>query len=186
MSVKNKVRFTASRIAFVAMFTALAFAVSFLHFPIFPAVPFLELDFANVFFMIEGFIFGPVETLVSIAAKELLCLLKTSSGGVGELANFIMSAAYIIVPSVAYRFAKGRWVVLLFLLIGCEVQVGSSFLVNRYITFPFYGIAEMFMEVWPFVIYFNIIKSVAISVIVFFVYKPLSRFIKSVSAKFSG
>ena len=184
-----KAHFTATNIAYMALFTALAFAVTFLEFPIFPATPFLKLDFANVFFMIEGFIFGPVEAVVSIGIKELLCLTKSSSAGVGEVANFLMSTAYILVPSVVYRFKKGRWWVALYLFLACVVQVGVSLLVNRYINFPFYGTlfhfdgVEYFAKLWPFVIYFNLIKSVSISVLVFLIYKPLSRFIKLTAEK---
>ncbi len=192
MSAKTVIRahFTAPRIAYMAVFTALAFAVTFLEFPIFPQANFLKFDFANVFFLIEGFIFGPVEAIVSIGVKELLCLTKSSTAGVGEIANFIMSTAYVIVPSVLYRFKKGKWWVTISLVIACAIQIGVSALVNRYINFPVFGAlyhfdgAELFYSLWPFVIYFNIIKSVGISVVVFFIYKPLSRFIKMTSAKF--
>lgn len=182
--------FSATNIAYMALFTALAFAMSFLEFPIFPApADFLKLDFANIFFMIEGFIFGPVEAIVSIGAKELLCLATTKTGGVGQLANFIMSTAYIIVPSILYRFKKGRWWVVLYLFMACIVQVAGSLLVNRYINFPFFGSfmgkdgVELFEQLWPFVVYFNIIKSVSISIVVFLIYKPLSRVIKLTAEK---
>jgi len=189
-----KRHFTASRIAYMAIFTALAFVVTFLEFPVFPAVPaagFLKLDFANLFFIIEGFIFGPVEAVVSIGIKELLCWTKSSTGGVGELANFLMSTAYILVPSVGYRYLKGKkWVVVL-LSIACVVQIGISMLVNRFINFPVFGElflhvdgAELFREIWYYVLLFNVIKSVVISVVVFFIYKPLSKFINMTSAKF--
>ena len=179
--------FSATHIAYMALFTALAFVVTFLEFPIFPITPYLKLDFANVFFMIEGFIFGPVEAVISIGIKELLCLMKSSSGGVGELANFLMSTAYIIIPSILYRFKKGRWWVAVTLVMACVLQVAVSLPVNRYINFPFYtgeGAGAMFEEAWPFVLAFNAIKSVVVSVIVFVIYKPLSRLIRATRKKF--
>lgn len=184
--------FSAPRIAYMAIFTALAFVVTFLEFSLFPGTPasFLKLDFANVFFMFEGFIFGPVEAFVSIAIKELLCFAKSSTGGVGEIANLIMSTAYIIIPAVAYRFKRGKWWVCLYLGCGCVLQIALSLLVNRYINFPFflgwdYALAaEWFTNLWYYVLGFNIVKSVAVSVVVFFVYKPLSRFIKMTTEKF--
>lgn len=186
MSAKTVLRahFTAPRIAYMAIFTSLAFVVTFLEFPIFPQASFLKFDFANVFFLIEGFIFGPVEAIVSIGLKELLCFAKSGTGGVGEVANFIMSTAYIIVPSILYRFKKGRMWVAISMVIACVMQTGFSLLVNRYINFPFFHIAHMFAELWIWVLLFNIIKSVGISVVVFIIYKPLSRFIKMTSAKF--
>ncbi len=179
--------FSATHIAYMALFTALAFVVSFLEFPIFPIAPYLKLDFANVFFMIEGFIFGPVEAVVSIGIKELLCLMKSSSGGAGELANFLMSTAYVIVPSILYRFKKGRWWVAVTLVMACVLQVAVSLPVNRFINFPFFmgdGAAGAFAEAWPFVLAFNAIKSVIVSVIVVIIYKPLSRLIKATRKKF--
>lgn len=180
--------FTAPRVAYMAVFTALAFVVTFLEFPIFPAAPFLKLDFANVFFLIEGFMFGPVEAIVSILLKEVLCVAKSQSAGVGEIANVIMSTAYVIVPSVVYRYKKGRPIVAITLAVGCLLQVAAGLLANRYLLFPLYmgdGAAEYFSSLWQWVLLFNVIKSVSISVVVFLIYKPLSRFIKMTDEKFS-
>ncbi|MDE7296662.1 MAG: ECF transporter S component [Clostridia bacterium] len=185
--------FTAARIAYIALFTALAYVVTFFEFPIFPTVSFLKLDFANVFFLFEGFMFGPVEVTISILIKELLSLADSSTLGVGELANFIMSFAYVIVPSVGYRFLKGKGWVCALLGIACVLQIGVSFLVNRYINFPFFGEVfhafgsmsgiEFFDTVWYYVLAFNAIKSVSISIVIFLLYKPLSRFIQITSAR---
>lgn len=186
--------FSAPRIAYMAFFTALAFVVTFLEFPIFPAASFLKFDFANLFFMIEGFIFGPVEAIISIGIKELLCWTKSSTAGVGEIANFIMSTAYIIIPSVAYRFKRGKWWVCLYLACACVMQMSVSLVVNRYINYWFFcdvmhfipnmNSGEFFAVTWQFVLGFNAIKSVGISIVVFLVYKPLSRFIKMTTEKF--
>lgn len=179
--------FTAPRIAYMAVFTALAFVISLWEIPVFPAADYLKLDFANVFFLIEGFIFGPVEAVVSIGVKELLCLTMTSSGGVGQLANFLMSAAYIAIPATLYRFKKGRGWVVVYLLFACIMQIGISLPVNRFINFPFYmhsAAGEVFAAVWPYVVAFNAIKSVAVSLIVFLLYKPLARFIRMTGEKF--
>ncbi len=183
--------FTPRRMAYMAIFTALAFAVTFLEFPIFPAAPFLKLDFANVFFLIEGFMFGPVEAIISIGLKELLCLTKSQTAGVGEVANFLMSTAYVLAPAIGYRFKKGRGWVVAFLAMASVFQIAVSLLVNRLINFPLYGSlfgfdgVETFRALWQFVLYFNLIKSVAVSAAVFIVYKPLSRFIKRTAVKFS-
>lgn len=176
-----KRHFSATHIAYMALFTALAFAVTFLEFPIFPATPWFKLDFANFFFLTEGLLFGPVEAIVSIAVKELFCFLKSASGGVGELANLIMSTAYIIIPSIVYRFKKGRGWAVFFLTCACVAQISVSLPVNRYINYPFFmkdGAAEVFASTWQFCLAFNAIKSVLISLIVLIAYKPLSRLIR--------
>lgn len=176
-----KNHFSATHIAYMALFTALAFVVTFLEFPIFPAASWFKLDFANVFFMFEGFLFGPVEAIVSIAVKELLCLTKSGTAFVGEVANFLMSAAYILIPSICYRFRKGKLWVVLYLLCGSLLQIAVSLPANRFITYPLFMkdmAAEMFANTWYFALAFNAIKAVAVSVVVFLLYKPLSRLIK--------
>ena len=42
----------------------------------------------------------------------------------------------------------------------------------------------MFADTYEFVLLFNLIKSVSISVLVFLVYKPLSKFIKASDLRF--
>ncbi len=173
--------FSATHIAYMALFTALAFVVTLLEFPIFPAAAWFKLDFANVFFLLEGFLFGPVEAVVSITIKELLCLTKSGTMFVGEVANWLMAVAYILIPSIAYRFRKGKWWVALYLLLGSLLQIIVSVPANRFITYPLFmgdSAAEMFASTWPFALAFNAIKGAAVSVIVFIVYKPLSRLIR--------
>lgn len=188
--------FSAPRLAYMAVFTALAYVVTLLEFSVFPSVPFanqLKLDFSNVFFLIEGYIFGPIEAIVSIGIKELLCLADSSTTGVGEVANFIMSTAYVLIPAIGYRFLKGRKWVAVFLVFACAMQIGVSLLVNRYINFPFFGKMgylgdnspeDVFRAIWAYVLAFNAIKSISISVVVFLIYKPLSKFIKMTTDKF--
>jgi len=169
--------FTASRIAKLAIFSALAFVVTFLEFPIFPAAPFLKLDFANVFIMLSGFMFGPVSAILVSLVKELLCLLKSSTGGVGEIANFLMTLSYTVVPATVYRYKKGIKVVVLCLAIGTVLQSGIALLVNRFINFPLFmgaGAASVFAELWVYVFAFNLIKGVAISVVTVLLYKRIS------------
>ena len=68
-------------------------------------------------------------------------------------------------------------------MIACAIQIGISILVNRYINFPFFGMGDKFGDYWYWVLAFNAIKSVGISIVVFLLYKPLSRFIKMTSDK---
>ena len=104
---ENKITLT-KKIAGTAAFAALAFVISLLEFSIFPAAPFLKLDFSCVFILLAGFTFGPVSGLCASAVKELIrFLIGSSTGGVGEIANFIVTAAFIVVPTVVYRFKKG-------------------------------------------------------------------------------
>ncbi len=169
--------FSASKIAKLAIFSALAFVVTFLEFPIFPAAPFLKLDFANVFIMLSGFMFGPVSAIIVSFIKELLSLLKSSTGGVGEIANFVMTLSFVLVPSTVYRYKKGIRVVIFCFIVATFLQSGVALLANRFINFPLFmgdGAAAAFSELWIYVFAFNIIKGVAISIVTLLLYKRIS------------
>ena len=163
-----------------AVFAALAYVVSFFEFPIFPAASFLKLDFSNVFTLLAGFLFGPLPAVAVSAVKELICFLtKSSTGGVGEIANFLLTVSFIAVPSVAYRYKKGFGMVCVYLACGVILQTAMALVVNKFINFPLFNLpSSMFDQLWPFIVYFNLIKGAAISAIVLLLYKQVSRLFK--------
>ena len=121
-----KNRFTAKRLAFMAVFVALSYAVSFLEIPIFPATPYLKLDFGNVFILLISFLLGPIEGVIVCVLKESLRMIGSSSGGVGELANVAATSAYILLPSVIYRFRKGLKAVIPALIGACFIGTAAA------------------------------------------------------------
>lgn len=175
------------KIAGCAVFAALAYIISFLEFPIFSAAGFLKMDFSNVFIAVSGFAFGPISGVAVAAAKELLCFVtKSSSGGIGEIANFIVTTGFILLPTIVYRYKKGVKAVIITLLFGCVITTGLALIMNRFVTFPLYmgeGAAEGFASLWSFVMLFNLIKSVSVSVITILLYKRISYIIKAIGEK---
>ncbi|MBR4069287.1 MAG: ECF transporter S component [Clostridia bacterium] len=157
---------------------------------VFPAVPFYKLDFSNLPVLLGAFAMGPVQGVIILGLKALLGLLHTTSGGVGELADFIVGAAMVVPAGLIYRMRKTRTGALIGMLAGTVCAIGAAILANYFIMFPAFGITEealvgmgskMFAGVtdtWTFVFYitalFNLIKFVAISVVGYLIYKPLS------------
>ena len=176
-----KKRASAKRLAFMSIFVALSYAISFWEIPLFPATPYLKLDFGNVFILLVSFLIGPIEGVIVCALKESLRMLGSSSGGVGELANMAATTAFILLPSIVYQFRKGlRWVVPC-LIAACFIGTGAALITNRFITFPLYmkGAAAMvFAEVFWFIVAFNLIKTASISLLTVLLYKRLSNFLK--------
>lgn len=173
--------FSAKRIAVMAVFTALAYVVSLFDFSLFPGASFLKLDFGNVFILLIGFLLGPVEGVIVCVIKELLHIPLGSTGGVGELANVIMTCSFILLPSIAYRFRKGLKVVVPSLVAACFIATGMALISNRFILLPAYGIkdaAGFFAGVWYYIVAFNLIKTVSISVLTLLFYKRLSNVFK--------
>ena len=176
-----KKRFSAKRLALMAVFVAISYAVSRIEFPIFPATPYLQLDFGNVFILLVSFLLGPVEGVIVCVLKEALRLIGSSSTMVGGVANVCMTTAYIILPSIVYQFRKGLKTVIPALAAACVLGTAAALLVNRYITFPLYmkdAAAAVFAEVFWFVLAFNLIKTVSVSILTLLLYKRLSNFLK--------
>ena len=190
--------FTATRIAYLAVFTALAYILRMppFEFVIFPAVDFLKMDFSNTFVMIAGFALGPVSGIIVGVLKELLYALTFSQTvGIGELANILFIFAYAFLPSIIYIKHKGIKVVVLSLIGGCIMQVVMSVPINYLLNFPFYFTMfggtwtdgmEFYLSVWYWAVLFNLIKAVLITVATLLLYKPLSRLIKATNAKFAS
>ncbi len=172
------------RLVGTAVFAALSYVVSYLEFPIFPATPFLKLDFSAVFILLAGFTFGVEYGAITCGVKELICFLtKSSTGGVGEIANFLVITCFIFLPCLLYRYRKGIKTVIFSLIVACLIQVAVSLLVNRFINFPLYmgeGAKQVFQSVWHFIMFFNLIKAVSISALTIVLYKKISKFIKSI------
>lgn len=182
--MKNKF-FNTKTIVTLAMLTAIGYGLSWLEFPIFPAAPFLKLDFSTFVTLFGGYMFGLPGAIVIEGIKQLLIWgTKSTTAGVGEIANFLMVTAFVAVPTVLYRFKKGRAWVAVGLAIGCVCQIAASLVCNRFITFPLFTRAlgmsagEAFALFWGYVLAFNAIKSVTISVLVFLLYKKLSFLLK--------
>ncbi len=168
-----------------ALFSALSFVVSLLEFPIFPAASFLKLDFSAVFVLLGGFMYGPVAGVIICAVKELIRFaMGSGTGGVGEIANFLVIFSLIIVPTTVYRFKKGLPVVIITLIVGVLCMTGAALISNRFIMFPLYmgeGAVSAFNSLWYYIIFFNLIKGVAVSAIVFLLYKRLSALFRKIN-----
>lgn len=175
-------RTSTKNLAGTAVFAALAFVISLLEFPIFPVAPFLQLDFSLVFILLAGFAFGPVSGITASAVKEVLRFsIGSGTGGVGEIANFLVTTAFILLPTITYRYKKGLPVVIITLAGGMVAEAVAALLANRFINFPLFmgdQAAQVFSSLWVYVLLFNIIKTAAVSVISLLLYKRLSKFLK--------
>ena len=170
--------FTGKNLALAAMFAAVSYGLSFLEFPIFPAAPYLKLDFSFSVQLIGAYMLGPILGEMVVVIVQLLRLLTSSTGGVGELANFIAATCFVCVPSVIYRFKKGLPIVFISIFIGTVLQIGASLLSNRFLTFPLYmgaGAESAFNAAFWLIVAFNAVKCSANAVITLLLYKRLKK-----------
>lgn len=190
--------FTATRMAYIAIFTAISYAIGLLDFSLLPGSPvsFLKLDFSNVFVLVGGFALGPIAgTIIAVLKEVLHAITVGQTAFVGELANILMVLPYMLIPSIIYKKFKGFKTVIWTVVLGCVAQCAISLPVNYLLTFPAFFKAfggtweagqKLFLEVWYWALLFNFIKTICISVVVFVIYKPLSRLIKITNAKFNS
>ena len=174
---KLKLDFNAKQIAKLGVFSALSFALTFFEFPIFPLVPYLKLDFSNVFVLIGGFSMGTIYGVIILVIKEALCLLKTTTV-VGQLANLILGLCFTLVPFILYEYKRSFKRAVIGLIIGSILVSFISLLTNRFITFPLFmpkTFIEEFEKVWYLIILFNVIKAVLVSIITVIIYKRVKN-----------
>ena len=183
-----------ARVGVLGAIAALLFLIPGI--PIVP--PIYKLDFSTVPVLLGGFSLGPVPGLLILLIKDLVGLTNSSSMGVGELADFLASAAMMLTAVAIYRRHHSRRGALIGLIAGTAVMTAAAALINYYIVIPFYvaamnmpaeAIVSIIGKVIPAVdslpkliafatTPFNLLKGVVLSVITFLLYKRLSPLLK--------
>lgn len=180
------------RLTATAILSALAAVLMYLEFPV-PLVPsFLKGDFSDLPAIIGAFAYGPVAGVVIELIKNLIHLPMTGTSGVGELANFLLGAAYVLPAGILYHIRKDKIGALWGAVAGTLFAGLVSFPVNYFITYPFYtkfmpmeAIMGMYTalnpaadELWKALLMFNlpltVVKGSVNVLITFIVYKKLS------------
>jgi len=185
-------------LTFAAMLAAVSTALMYLETPLPFLPPFLKLDLSNVPLLIGAFLMGPVPAVLMTSVKNAVHLLGSTSGGVGELADLLITSCLLVPAAVIYRRNRTRRGA----VIGCAAGIGgmmvAGVLANAYILLPFYSkvmliplekIFSASAEINPAitglgtyllfgVVPFNLIKGLIICGITMVVYKKISVFIR--------
>ena len=106
--MKNRNGIAIRKMTTIALFTALAYAVTLL-FRI--DVSFLTFDAKDAIIAIGGMLFGPIAALVrSIIVPFMEFLTLSDTGIYGLIMNFLSSAAFSVTASLVYKYRrKMRW-----------------------------------------------------------------------------
>jgi len=185
----------------VAILSALAAVIMLGEFAIPILGPsFLKLDFSEIPVMIGAFALGPVAGLTIEALKVLLNLLLEGSVtiGIGEMANFLVGAAFVFPASLIYTLHKTKKTAFIGLAVGVISMTVTGALLNYYVLLPAYAgymglsmddLMTSYSVLIPYItdvktgilfgiVPFNLVKSILISVIVLLLYKRVSVLIK--------
>lgn len=193
--------FSVSRMTRVGVLGALSAILYFIPgIPIIP--PIYKLDFSTVPALIAALSGGPVDSIIVILIKDLTGLLHSSSSGVGEIADFLCSAALCLPVCLMKKQAeKSALRRVLVSAVSTLILVTAGCLVNYFIMIPFYvkvqgfpmdAIITMISKVVPAVkslptliafatAPFNLLKGAVVCLIAFPVYARLPKKFSDIS-----
>lgn len=121
-----------------AMLSAVAFILMFLDFSV-PFMPgFIKMDLSELPALIGSFAMGPMCGVLICLIKNVLHLFITSTGGVGELSNFILGAAFVLPAGLMYKKRKSRKNALIGSLLGAAIMALFSVVSNYFLVYPVY------------------------------------------------
>ena len=173
MNVKTK---TITQMAVLAAMSILL--VYLIHFPIFPAAPFLEYDPADIPILIGTFMFGPLGGLVLTAVVSILQGLTVSSAsGIIGIMNFFATGSFVLVAGNIYKKHRTRKGAVVGLFFGALAMTITMVIWNLIFTPLFMGtpIEAVMAMLIPVIIPFNLIKTGVNALITFIVYKSVSK-----------
>ncbi|KAB3532421.1 ECF transporter S component [Alkaliphilus pronyensis] len=194
----NRSKFSTATLVKTSVLAVVAYLLMMLEFPVpmFPA--FLKVDLSDVPALVGGFAIGPVAGVVIQLVKVFLFFItRSQTGGVGELANFIIGASYVLPAAIIYHLKKDKRNAIIGTVTGTVVMAFVGALANLYILIPFYSnfmpidaIVNMgsvvnanIVDLKTLVLYgvtpFNLMKGTIITIVTLLIYKRISPILKN-------
>lgn len=204
--------FTASRIAAIAVFSALSGILYVFGFSVPIAfAPWLELNFSDIPLLVGTFSLGTPSGMLIVVFRTLVKLIfkPTSTAFVGEIADILIGLALVVPAGVIYTKKRTLKGAIFSCVAGGVCSSAAAVLANRLLLIPFYvkamgwdfaflanmltGLypnctADTFYNyyLWLSVLPFNLLRCLIASLLTFAVYKKVSFLIRKASEKFDG
>lgn len=184
-------------ITLVGVFAAISTILMFFELPLPFMPPFLKIDLSGVPILIMGFLYGPLPAIYVTVIKDLVHMLSTQTGCVGELADMIVLSSFAVVSSLLYRRNPSHKGVVISVLSGAATITVVGSLANKFMLIPFFSkvmpleaiidachaINPMIDSMNAYVIFgaapFNLIKGLILSFLTLLLYQKLAGFIQS-------
>lgn len=191
-SISSKELFSTKNLVMISLLSAVAYVLMLLHLP-FKFIGFLELEFSDVPAIIGGIFYGPAVGIIIELIKNLIkAITATTTGGVGEFANFVICSAYVLPASILFRRMKGKGRAFVSFGVATLSMVVIGALVNYFVMIPLYaklfggmdaviGVSSKMIpaikDLGTIVLFgitpFNIVKGIVLGVVSHYIYKPL-------------
>jgi len=190
-----KYRKTAHFVAKAGILCAVAIVLMYLEFAV-PLMPtFLKFDFSEIAVLLAAFTLGPLSAILIELVKNLVHLPGTMSGGIGEIANFVIGSFFVGTAGLIYKYRKTKQGALLGMFVGTLIMTVAACLINYYIMLPIYInvvgfplpaiigatnavgntlVTDMKTLILFVFVPFNLFKGFVISIIVTLIYKRVS------------
>ena len=183
-------------VSMTAMLAAVAYLLAFLEFPVPLSPSFARMDLSDLPALIGAFAFGPLSGVLIELVKNTLQLLTTSTGGIGETANFLMGASYVVTAGFIYKHRKTKKTALTACILASIVMGIAAALANYFILLPLFEnfmpldqLIASFAEFLPFIrtkldvvlfnaFPFNLLKGLVIGGVTMLIYKRLTPVLK--------
>lgn len=171
-------KFQTKRLTVLAMFAAISILLVYcIHFPLFPATPFLEYDPADIPILLGTLLYGPLPGLALTFVVSVIQGLTVSaqSGVIGIIMHFVATGSFVLVTGFLCRKNRSRGRVILSLLAGVLVMTAVMSLWNLILT-PIFMKAprEMVLELMlPAILPFNFIKAGVNGLIAYLLFRSL-------------
>lgn len=165
------------KLTMMAMLVAISYViVALIHFPIFPAAPFLSYEPKDVIIAIGGFIFGPAAAVtISVVVAMLEFLTYSATGIWGMLMNIVSSVSFAAVAALIYKRKHNMKGAVMGLITGIVTVTAMMLLWNYFVT-PIYmgmpreAVAAMLI---PTFLPFNLLKATLNTAWTLLLYKPV-------------
>ena len=148
-----------------------------------------------------AFSMGPAAGVIIEFVKILVKLMMkpTTTGFVGEMANFVIGCSLVLPAAIIYHTKKSKKSAMYGMIVGTIVMALAGIVINAVVMLPFYSkvmplesiialgaaINPAVSNIWTFAAIcvgpFNLVKGVVVSVVTSLVYKRISNLIHSIS-----
>lgn len=164
-------------IANIAVLSAIAIVLQYIV-P-FKVGGFLDIELSDFPAILASLAFGPVSGILVELIKNAVHCAATTTGFVGELANFLVNGVFVLVIGLIYKFHRTKGGAAIALLCGTVVMTAAAIFSNRFLLLPLYLPKEIYWEtIFTLITPFNIVRGLSLSLITFLSYKKLRLILK--------